>query len=408
VNERSVNERSVNERSVNERSVKRRGAVGLLAAFVALGATARLPAQEGPAREALGDAIAIDDPSGHALDALHAALRRARDGRGHARVLVWGASHVASDQTTGFLREEWQRRFGDAGPGLVLPARPFPLYDHRQVRIAERGSWRAASVHGRDRRAAAYGPAGFALDGDAGARASAALTPGAAPVDTVRVFSDGDPLELRLGEEGTSTEAGGSQISFRPSGGARRVELRAHGPVRLFGLSLERDRPGVIVDAVGVPGARIRDRLPWRDDPLREQLAALAPSLIVLAYGTNESGMTGRSLAIYRREVEEAVTRARAVAPDAGCLLVGPSDWPVRGPDGWRPRPRTADVIAIQRAIAHRHGCGFFDLVAFQGGPGSMPRWVDAGLALSDYVHFTDDGHRILARVLSRALLSGL
>jgi hypothetical protein len=36
-----------------------------------------------------------------------------------------------------------------------------------------------------------------------------------------------------------------------------------------------------------------------------------------------------------------------------------------------------------------------------------MPRWVRAGLALSDHVHFTDDGHRVLARVLSRALLRG-
>lgn len=34
-----------------------------------------------------------------------------------------------------------------------------------------------------------------------------------------------------------------------------------------------------------------------------------------------------------------------------------------------------------------------------------MPRWVEADLALDDHVHFTDEGHRIIARILSRALM---
>src|SRR5690606_19739048 len=165
---------------------------------------------------------------------------------------------------------------------------------------------------------------------------------------------------------------------------------------RVFGLSLERDAPGVIVDAMGVPGARMRDRLPWRDAPLRAQLEALAPDLIVLAYGTNESDFSGRPIARYRAEVDEAVRRARETAPRASCLLIGPSDWPEGHAGALRPRARTEQVIAVQRAAAARHGCGFFDLMAWMGGPMSMPAWVGAGLALGDHVHFTDEGHRLL------------
>ena len=62
-------------------------------------------------------------------------------------------------------------------------------------------------------------------------------------------------------------------------------------------------------------------------------------------------------------------------------------------------------IVELQRELAARHGCGFFDLVALQGGPGLMPRWVEADLALDDHVHFTDEGHRIIARILSRALM---
>ncbi len=360
--------------------------------------------------------IAIEDPSGHALDAFHAALRRARDGQGRARITMWGASHVASDQYPGFLREAWQRRFGDAGPGFVTPALPFLLYAHQRATVAPEGRWRVARVHGRDRPRAAYGPAGLALDTTRAAHAFVELARAAAPIDRVAVYfarqRGGGSFDVALGDvtQRVETEGEGIDVVVR-EGAARRVDIRAHGdgPVRIFGVSLERDHAGVIVDSLGIPGSRMRDRLPWDDAALRAQVRELAPDLIVLAYGTNEAGFTGRSIARYRREVDEAVRRAREAAPGASCLLIGPSDRPMRSDDGaWVPRPRTMEVANVQREIARARGCGFFDLVALQGGPGSMPRWVDAGLALSDYVHFTDEGHRIIARILSRALLRGL
>lgn len=372
-------------------------------------------AADAPA-QSFGEPIAIEDPSGHALDHLHTALRRAAAGQGRARMMFWGASHTAEDQFTGFLRQSWQRRFGDAGPGFVLPARPFALYDHREVAIAETGAWRVVRVRGRRRPPDRYGPAGFAIE--AAHRAEAFVAP-REPVDRARVFfleqAGGGRFEMQVGEgrpEVVRTRGDGvASRSIEPEGGVSRIAFRAcgDGPVRLFGVSLERDAPGVIIDAMGVPGARLRDRLPWEDRAMRRQLAELEPDLIVLAYGTNEAGFTGRPLRRYRAEVDEAVRRARAAAPGASCLLIGPSDRPRREADGtFSDRPRTAQVIAIQRAAARRHGCGYFDLVAFQGGTLSMPRWVGAGLALDDHVHFTEEGHEILARVLSRALLRGL
>jgi lysophospholipase L1-like esterase len=184
------------------------------------------------------------------------------------------------------------------------------------------------------------------------------------------------------------------------------VDARGDGPVRLMGVSLERNSPGVIVDTLGIPGARIRDRLPWNDEIVRAQVAALAPDLIVLAYGTNDTS-THRPLDTYRHELDEALRRARAMRPHASCLVIGPSDWPLQNPDGsFSPRPRTMEINHAHREAAARANCAFFDLVAFQGGPGSMPRWVGAGLALDDYVHFSDEGYRLIGQALARALLA--
>lgn len=381
-----------------------------VAALVAIAASAAAQSPSPQPRQ-----VWIEDPSGHALDAFHAALRRARAGEGKARVMVWGGSHVASDQYPGFLRDAWQRRFGDGGPGFVMPALPFSLYAHQRVTVAPAGAWHVARVRGAQRASDAYGPLGIALDASGPARAFARLVPGARPIDRVAIYfarqPGGGSVEVTLAPrraQRIATAGEGADLAVL-EGATRAVELRAvgDGPVRIFGVSLERSGAGVIVDALGIPGARMRDRLPWSDAALRRQLEALAPDLIVLAYGTNESGITGRPIARYRAEVDEAVRRARLDAPRASCLLIGPSDWPLRENGAWIARPRTAEVIAVQREVAARRGCGFFDLVALQGGPRTMPRWVEAGLALGDHVHFTDEGHRIIARILSRALLRG-
>jgi lysophospholipase L1-like esterase len=348
--------------------------------------------------------VAIEDRSGRALETFHRALRSG----GRARAMFWGASHTASDQYTGELRAEWQRRYGDAGPGFVIPVRAFSLHAHRQVIVGERGAW--SIVRGRS--PGAFGPAGIALDATRPANAWAELARGVDPVDLAAIHfmrqPNGGTIEARVlpggARQRVSTRGTGADtIVLR--GAIRRVELHAvgDGPVRVFGVSLERDRPGVIVDALGIPGARMRDRLPWDDVALRAQLTRLDPDLVVLAYGTNESG--GRGGDREAREIDEGVRRVRSAAPEASCLLIGPSDWPLRGPDGWAPRPRTLEVASRLRAAAAQHGCAYFDFVGFMGGPASMPRWVDAGLALGDYVHFTDEGYALLARALSRALL---
>ena len=69
----------------------------------------------------------------------------------------------------------------------------------------------------------------------------------------------------------------------------------------------------------------------WEDHPVEEVATPQGfrrnPDLVVLAYGTNETGFTGRPLRRYRAEIDEALRRAKAVAPNASCLVIGPSDW---------------------------------------------------------------------------------
>lgn len=381
------------------------GAVGCALACAAMPVGAR-------SQERLGVAIAIEDPSGRVVPRVREALARAGRGEGVARLAFWGASHTASDQYTGFLRERLQRRFGNAGAGLVMPAMPFDLYARRDVTIEGGPGWRGVMVRGHARTADHYGRAGFAIETSRRTRARVII-----PRSRIRhvelwalARTGGGTLELASGRTVSTlaTSTSGPDAPVFAELDAERVstvDVRSagDGPVRVFGVNLETGTPGVIVESFGVPGARASDQLPWDEATLRAQIARRPLDLVALAYGTNESG-DRTAMAALETDLRAVIDRWQRVAPTAACLLIGPSDWAMTRDGARVARPRTTAVRDLYRRVAIAEGCGFFDLVALQGGAGSIPRWVEQGFALGDHVHMTDAGHERVAELLDRAL----
>ena len=172
---------------------------------------------------------------------------------------------------------------------------------------------------------------------------------------------------------------------------------------------MENEGPGVVVDTLGVPGSRIRYQLQWEQSIFEEHLQRRAPALVVLAYGTNESGDDDTPLTAYESRLRTAVTRMQRTTEGASCLLIGPSDRPIRSKDAPPVnRPRTLQLVAIQRKVAAELGCGFFDLVRLMGGPLSMLRWADADppLGAPDRIHFTRLGYQKVGEQLFSALMA--
>src|SRR6516165_2982578 len=72
----------------------------------------------------------LDDREG-VLDAFYSALRKPG---GISRVVHYGDSPTTADLITGDIRGILQSRFGDAGHGFILPAKPWSWYQHTGVR----------------------------------------------------------------------------------------------------------------------------------------------------------------------------------------------------------------------------------------------------------------------------------
>lgn|GEM_PF-1321321 len=370
-------------------------------------------------RPILGIEIPVEDPNGTALRSFHAALTRAAAGEGQARVLVYGASHVASDTWTGIVRRALQTSFGDAGHGFILPVEPWRRYHHMDITVTSNSRrWETLRAHYGDHDAGEYGLAGIAVRTER-AGAYGRIDTGSHSASRFELFYRREPgggtVDLmldgvRVQRVRTDGEAGSAYALVTAEDAPHVFEIRARGdgPVTIYGVSVERETPGVIIDTLGINGYRAAGHLLWDEALHTEHLRRRAPDLVALAYGTNESGDDDQPIEIYERDLRRVMARLQGAVPTASCLLIGPSDRPIVNRDGTiEPRPRTDMVIEVQRRVAGELGCGFIDMVRYGGGAMHMVEWAasDPAWAQPDRVHYTLRGYTRFGDVMSRALL---
>ncbi|PCC69077.1 Lysophospholipase L1 [Nannocystis exedens] len=380
---------------------------------------------------ALGQFILLqrgaDDPLRH----FHEALRRLEQGLdedGKVRVLVYGASHTAADIYPTYLRAYLQKRFGDGGLGFYPLAKPSKYTRPFGCTIDSSRGWKVEHAQRSDARDDGY-------YGLLGASASAskkrdvtrisfnppldrkAEPPAVSRYDLyfLRQPGGGKFQVLFAGKKAFTVDTKAKQPgpgyhSFERPGPPEAIEIRpvGDGEVRLFGVTVENEAKGVVVDTLGIGGTRASNHLKWDEFVWADNYKRRDPDLVILAYGSNESVDDDQPIGVYKNNLREVLARLRRASPDTSCVLVGPGDFPLKRPDNsLGPRPRVADIVAAQRELAQEVGCAFWDTVQFMGGEGSMAYWVAAqpAMAMSDHLHLNRRGYTRMGMALADALM---
>jgi lysophospholipase L1-like esterase len=384
------------------------------------------------AREALPAGVdekkpprSLEDPSGTALDPFFAALLAAeRKDRGAvARVTYFGDSIVASDFVTGTLRRRLQARFGDAGHGYMLMANAWPGYFHNDVvRFAAPG-WQVSRVVGPFARDGFYGLGGVSFRSEGpGVFSRFATTQSGAYGRSVSKFvldyleqPNGGPIGIRIDGKDVETLSTAGEAthsawkSWPVPDGPHELEVRALGAnVRAFGVWMERDEPGCVLDAIGIQGCRIRFLDQTDDADFAAQLQKRDPQLTVFQYGMNESE-DGELYPLdqYEQTMKAVLQQVKAALPRSACLLVGPLDRAEKKGDGFRSRPVIPKLAALQRQVAGEVGCGYWDTLGAMGGFGAMSIWYQRGLGGADLAHPSSAGAEVLGNWVYLALMEG-
>ena len=220
----------------------------------------------------------IEDVSGEALASFHAALRKlaaGEDNDGKVRVAVYGSSSVAADRYTGYLRGYLQHRFGDGGIGYVAAVPLWRWHRHNEVAVKASKGW--SVEHGQKKVIREGGHLGLLGASAIASRKRVSTTIGPASREWYSPFAEtskvelhylrqpaGGRFEIAIGNgkpttvvtRAKTTELGIATPKVATPLDPITIKLRGDGEVRLFGAVLEREEPGVVVDALGVGGTR--------------------------------------------------------------------------------------------------------------------------------------------------------
>jgi lysophospholipase L1-like esterase len=390
----------------------------------------------------------LDAPPG-SLDMFFTGLAAIERGDPNARVLIsqFGDSHTAGDYMTGHVRHTLQAKFGDGGRGLVAAGKP-PVnhYYQKDVVYGRSGHWTGV-IAGKRNDEEPFGILGIRVSGQKkGSQLWVETCPSCPAGQSASQFEifyyvapDRGALRYRV-DDGAWQKLDTRATAIEPPHPARHVvavkdgqhrftlEHTGGGRVDLFGIALERLKPGVIVDNYGIVGRRLGQLRSWDWAIIGEQLATRDPRLVVLQYGTNEADDQTTILEDVAKYYDDTITRIRAAAPTASIVILGPPDMAARegGKSCDRIKPPKAgidagvipecewhtpgvlrDLVAVQHAAAARNKVAFFDTFAAMGGAEQMHAFstADPRVAFGDHIHFTELGYTRWADAFTSALL---
>jgi len=418
-----------------------------------------VPAPRVSARRATPKQLAANPKrSPHAAIALSnffAALRSLDEGSRSKPVTVvhLGDSHIASDRFTGDIRDLLQRRFGDAGRGMMMPGFPFGYYRARGVKFSKSSGWTAQnSLHKGN---GPYGLSGVKLTTRRrGARLSLTSQDGAFEWADVAFLTGPSQGNAEIAVDNTTkrvrTHSDKKGVLFEriPVKGTKlEVQAAGDGAITVLSWAVGAGRPGVRYVNFGIPSATADITRKWDNSLVAADLARLDPELIVLGYGTNEGFNDGLDHQAYEQRIRQLIDRLQLMAPKADFLVIGPPDgarFPralrgaaqsasligsgcralagdeksgysklIRARDRrlarWHPPPKLEAVRQALKSAASMSGAHFWDWSSVMGGACGIHRWVkaDPKLAASDHVHITGAGSRRSAEVLYTELMAG-
>jgi lysophospholipase L1-like esterase len=333
-------------------------------------------------------------------------------------VLHYGDSPTTADLITADIRAGLQAKFGDAGHGFVLPGRPWAWYGHRGVTI-QAGGWTYQPASQNPRAAdSLHGLGGVNTSGGPGANSKITLPDGTHRKMEVLYLKQprGGEFQVSAGDQVLLTvstaaeEKSNGYASVQLPAGTQTVKLSVtKGKVRVFGVTFEKENPGVVYSSLGLNGvsiqmlARFFPAEHWGD-----QLQHQRPDLVVVNYGSNEAGFASYVEGYYAKELRTVLERIRTALPNTAILVMSPMDRGERDKSGeivtMHALPR---LVEIQRQIAREQGCAFFDTFHAMGGEGTMAKWYNdkPRLVSADFLHPNPVGAAKVGALLEAALL---
>lgn len=171
---------------------------------------------------------------------------------------------------------------------------------------------------------------------------------------------------------------------------------------QFYGFALENQKPGIQYNMIGVNGAEFYHYN--EAEYFQEQLSYLNPDLVILSLGTNDSFTSRLDSVKFRSIVMRMISDIKHFNPNAEILIMTP-------PDSYKKRKyknkELLQVVEILTDICTLENIAYWNLFEIMGGSGSVVKWQKKGLGQADKVHYTLSGYELQADMFYNALING-
>ena len=348
------------------------------------------------------------------------------------RVVHYGDSQIEEDRITNVLRERWQKQYGGGGTGLLPLHQTIPTRTIRQwlsingvVQTAQKGPKRYLVYGLRSMRLTDsddYGVMGQVAVMDSTLVAgSEDIVMNIEPIDKkrkphnyfsrVRVLTDSayaiKNFELRIKSGDSLNVIKNSELRIKSQDfllpdSTTKCEIHLRGKGNVYGVSLETPT-GVIVDNIPMRGCSGNIFTKIDSTQLSDFYRETNTRLIILQFGGNMIPQTENPSTIsgyVRSTLRQQIRYIRACAPQASILFIGPSDMSTNIDGQMTTYPLVPYMDKLLKKMAAEEQIAYWSMYDAMGGKDSMVRWVENGLAGSDYVHFTRSGANNIGKKL--------
>lgn len=353
------------------------------------------------------------------LEHLAGKLQQLASNKQQLRIFYYGDSQIEGDQITSALRKKLQQRYGGHGPGLIAPDQYYnpahqlimTLSDNwRTIPIKEMGChnksilFKNALALAPDKREWWFRINRLKFLHPKEDYRQVRLFYSASDSVNIECLNAANPVYSE--QEDSVQSIASVALRFDQTPDDLKIKFSTNDSLWISGLSL--DSPwGVFVDNIALRGLAYPPFNLSDTTELKNMMNQLNPDLFILQFGVNVVPYYTSRNRSFERHLSDQIQSIRELCPNIPILIVGVSDMAQRIDGEFQSYGNIAQIKQVQREVAERNGCIFWDLEQFMGGAGSMIKWVNADppLGRKDYIHFSEQGGEKVGNELARLLI---
>jgi lysophospholipase L1-like esterase len=339
----------------------------------------------------------------------------------NVNVVHIGDSHIQADFLTNSVRRNFQKEFGNAGRGLIVPGRVAGTNEPFNIQTSSTAPWKGKrGIFIND--PTPIGIGGITITTDQ-PNTKLYIYMNDLWLDysfnTVTLFYQKDITSFNISVKDSSYAELGSfgPYSSEPFSnyaklklpyltGGLVLELVKTAPEQsqatIFGINLENGKNGLLYHSIGINGAKYAHYNAALY--FAKQTRALVPDLFIISLGTNEALDFPYLDKNFTQHVDKLISSLREYNPTAKIILVTPPEV-FRKKIKMNPGIPTIRQQIIQYAV--ENGLAFWDMYKALGGENSAQAWRKAALLRDDGIHYTRDGYDYQGNLLYYALIKG-